>query len=75
MMIVVIGIYGCSSNSNYYKPGCATADALCLGLALAKTIEGNHSSQKCSDMAGVKRKQCTEQVDLLKKHISDANSK
>jgi len=75
LLCVVIGLSGCSSNANYHKPGCRSADPVCLALSIAKTVNDHESSQKCSDMAGEQRRQCTAQVDTLKNHIKDASSK
>jgi len=75
IVFVVIGLSGCSSNTNYHKPGCGSADPICLALSIAKTVNDHESAQKCSDMTGDKRKQCTAQVDSLKKHIKDASGK
>ena len=74
IVIFIIGLSGCSSNPNYHKPGCRSADPICLALSIAKTVDGHESSQKCSDMTGDKRKHCTAQVDSLKKHINDASN-
>lgn len=70
-----MGLSGCSSNPNYHKPGCRSADPICLALSIAKTVDGHESSQKCSEMTGQERKQCTAQVDSLKKHINEASSR
>jgi len=74
-LFVVIGLSACSSNANYHKPGCRSADPICLGLSIAQAANAHESSKKCSDMTGDKRKKCSKQVDLLKKHIDDASNK
>ncbi|HBY86239.1 MAG TPA: hypothetical protein DEO86_10215 [Colwellia sp.] len=75
ILLFVIGLSGCSSNPNYHEAGCGSADPICLALSIAKTVDGHEPPQKCSEMTGEKRKQCTEQVDSLKKHIYDASNK
>jgi hypothetical protein len=74
-IFLVVGISGCSSNPNYYKPGCRSANPVCLAIIIATTIDGKASNQNCADMTDEKRKYCEAQVESLKKHISDANKK
>jgi len=68
---------GCSSKStpSYHEPGCGRADAFCLVELAAHAIEGKNSAKKCSDMQGEQKTSCENQVESLKKHISNASNK
>jgi len=78
-LLLVVGLCGCSSNPNYYKlnVNCGSLSPVCLAIVATEDIVTNDrsSSQKCSDMTGEKKKLCDEQVESLKKHISDASKK
>jgi len=71
----VIGLMGCTSNPGYYESSCNPGNPICLGLAIANSMDDDSSSKKCSDMLGEKRKSCEKQVESLKRHIRDASEK
>ena len=78
IVLVVIGLSGCSSNPNYDKAAnCGSATPVCLALAAATDAATNSgsSSQKCSGMSGDNKRQCDAQVESVKKHIKDASQK
>jgi hypothetical protein len=77
-LILVLGLSGCSSNPNYDKAaGCGNLTPVCLAVVAVEDAitKDKNSSQKCSDMAGEKRKSCEAQVKSLNKHIDDASKK
>ena len=75
---MVIGINGCSSNPNYNRAAsCGDATPLCLGVVAAVDMAtyDKQNSQRCSDLAGERKKECIAQSEILKKHIKDASEK
>lgn len=77
VLILVLNLTGCANKPHKKyenNPSGRCNDIFCLSLAVAKSMS-NSKFQKCSDMAGEKRASCDEQVESLKKHISDASKK
>ena len=74
-ILIIIGLFGCSSSPNYYKSGCRSADLICLGLMAGKVAIDSKPAKKCSDLTGAKKEQCQQNVKAIKQRIQKASNK